>query len=370
MSLETLETSVSPPSVRPVAASSRSRLQVGRVAADPQAEPVFSQTTSSGKTRDELGPLPAEEVDRLLYEMTDPLNRYYRYPVAKAMLPLFMRLPFTPNQITAFHASMGLAAGVLIARGSPRELVLAFFLAEGRMIVDCLDGVVARAKKLTTPYGRTIDEMGDAVGYIGMQIGTLVHVHRHWPEESLVFMLAAGLLVPGWMAMTYDYYKRTFTSFLKGTNDGPAEELVRRSAKRARDGGGGVVVRFALMFEWLQTTLLTPFAIPQLLERIRRETKAPGSGTNDPGLEALARGVRRRAYSPGFKWLLRFTSIVTGDNAITFFNFGLLTFALAKVEKTMIMAGFTTFVVVAMTCAAWVKRGVVEETGLPAREGR
>lgn len=304
-------------------------------------------------------PLPAAEVDDILYEMTDPLNRYYRYPAAKAMLPLFMRLPFTPNQITAFHACLGLSAGVLIARGSPRELVAAFFLAEARMIFDCLDGVVARAKKLTSPYGRTIDEMGDAVGYVGMQIGTLVHVHRHAPEESLVFMLAAGLLVPGWMAMTYDYYKRTFASLLKGTNDGPAEELVRRSAKRAREGGGGVVVRFALMFEWLQTTLLTPFAIPSLLERIRKEAEAPGAGTSDPAQLALAKGLRRRAKTPGFRRLLRFASIVTGDNAITFFNFGLLTFALAAVEKTMIFAGFCTFVLVSLVCASWLRKGAV-----------
>ena len=56
---------------------------------------------------------------------------------------------------------------------------------------------------------------------------------------------------------------------------------------------------------------------------------------------------------------------MTGDNAITFFNFGLLTFALAKVEKTMILAGFSTFVIVALTCAAWVKRGAAD-----AKEGR
>lgn len=346
MSLETLDTHT--PS-KPVVA-------VAQVATP--ADVVAPRSLSA---TDEHGPLAAEDVDTILYEMTDPLNRYYRYPVAKGMLPLFMRLPFTPNQITAFHACLGLTAGVLIARGTPRDLVVAFFLAEARMIFDCLDGVVARAKKLGSPMGRTIDEMGDMVGYVGMQIGTLVHVHRHYPDESLVFMLAAGLLVPGWMAMTYDYYKRTFTSFLKGTNDGPAEELVRRSAKRAREGGGGIVVRFALMFEWLQATLLTPFALPQLVERIRKETAVPGSGVTDPELEAAARGVRRRAKSPGFRRLLRFTSIVTGDNAITFFNFGLLTFSLAKVEKTMIVAGFVTFVVVALTCAAWVKKGTTDD---------
>jgi hypothetical protein len=351
MSPETLDSSVSQSSVLAVAAAPP------RV---PHGTSDVAHLAVVGSRSEGDAPLPAEEVDRILYEMTDPLNRYYRYPVAKAMLPLFMRLPFTPNHITAFHACLGLTAGVLIARGSPRELVAAFVLAEARMIFDCLDGVVARAKKLSSPYGRTIDEMGDMVGYLGMQIGTLVHVHRHSPEESLVFIFAAGMLVPGWMAMTYDYYKRTFSSLLKGTNDGPAEELVRRSAKRAREGGAGLVVRFALMFEWLQTTLLTPFAIPQILARIRRETNEPGSGTNDPSIEAMARGARRRAHSPQFKWLLRFTSIVTGDNAITFFNFGLLTFALAKVEKTMILAGFSTFVVVALTCAAWVKRGAVE----------
>jgi len=340
MSLDTLDTQ-SPPTPLAVA-------QVGAKAAAPS--PRFAP--------EDIAPLPAEEVDALLDEMTDPLNRYYRYPVAKGMLPLFMRLPFTPNHITAFHACLGLAAGVLIARGTPRALVAAFVFAEARMIFDCLDGVVARAKKLGSPHGRTIDEMGDAVGYVGMQLGTLVHVHQHQPGESLAFMIAAGMLVPGWMAMTYDYYKRTFTSFLRGMNDSPAEELVRKSARRARDGEGGVVIRFALVFEWLQATLLTPFALPELVRRVRRETVVPGSGVTDPQLAAAARGVRLRARTPGFRRLLRFTSIVSGDNAIAFFNFGLLTFALAKVEKAMIAAGFLTFAVVTLTCAAWVKKGV------------
>lgn len=373
MSLESLDTQVSskPP---PVAPSSVRRLREARDVAS--AEAASAEASAGGALEaavDPEAPYPAEEVDTILYEMTDPLNRYYRYPAAKAMLPLFMRLPFTPNHITAFHACLGITAGVLIARGSPRDLVAAFFLAEARMIFDCLDGVVARAKKLSSPNGRTIDEMGDMVGYIGMQIGMLFHVHHYYPEESLLFMVAAGMLVPGWMAMTYDYYKRTFSSFLRGSDDGPAEVLVRRSAKLAREGGGGFVTRFALMFEWLQTVLLTPFAIPQILERIRRETENPGSGADDPSLDAAARGVRRRARGPGFKRLLRFTSIVTGDNAITFFNFGLLTFALAKVEKTMIVAGFFTFVVVTLTCAAWTKRGVTGAAGGagdPVREGR
>lgn len=369
MSLESVNSPVPSSPLVAVAPGSARRLRAAR---DAEAAPTSDACpVTAGTAAAEVdAPFAPAEVDAIMYEMTDPLNRYYRYPAAKAMLPLFMRLPFTPNHITAFHACLGITAGVLIARGSPRELVAAFFLAEARMIFDCLDGVVARAKKLGSPMGRTIDEMGDAVGYVGMQIGALVHIHRHYPDESLVFMLAAGLLVPGWMAMTYDYYRRMFTSFLRGTADGPAEELVRKSATRAREGGGGVVIRFALMFEWLQTVLLTPFAIPQLLSRIERETAVVGAGVEDPSLAATARGVRRRARSVGFKRLLRFTSIVTGDNAITFFNFGLLTFALAKVEKTMIVAGFFTFVVVALTCAAWTKRGTSEDAAEPAREGR
>ena len=105
MSLETLDTHT--PS-KPVVA-------VAQVATP--ADVVAPRSLSAA---DEHGPLAAEDVDTILYEMTDPLNRYYRYPVAKGMLPLFMRLPFTPNQITAFHACLGLTAGVLIARGTPR----------------------------------------------------------------------------------------------------------------------------------------------------------------------------------------------------------------------------------------------------------
>jgi len=120
MSLETLDTHT--PS-KPVVA-------VAQVATPADVAP------RSLSAADEHGPLAAEDVDTILYEMTDPLNRYYRYPVAKGMLPLFMRLPFTPNQITAFHACLGLTAGVLIARGTPRDLVVAFFLADSSKATD------------------------------------------------------------------------------------------------------------------------------------------------------------------------------------------------------------------------------------------
>ncbi len=328
--------------------------------------PAGALLTCAVNRPSDTAPLEQTEIDELLYEMTDPMNRYYRYPVAKAMLPLFMRLPATPNQITVFHTCLGILAGVLIARGTSQDLLLAFLFAEARMIFDCLDGVVARAKKLTSPYGRTIDEMGDAVGYISMQLGTLFHIHHRWPEENLVLLLFAGLLVPGWMAMTYDYYRRTFASALKGTGDGPADELVRRSVK-AHGEGAGVVVRFALAFEWLQTVLLTPLAIPKIRARIRSEIRAasPEGGFADRQLQVASEGIRRRARTPGFKRLLRFASIVTGDNAITFFNFGLLTGALVMVEHLMIAVGFGLFVVTATVCACWIKKGTpkgLEET--------
>ena len=38
-------------------------------------------------------------------------------------------------------------------------LVLAFFLCEVRMILDCFDGVLARARGTSSPFGRALDEI-------------------------------------------------------------------------------------------------------------------------------------------------------------------------------------------------------------------
>src|SRR5687768_14093184 len=53
-------------------------------------------------------------VDSIIESTADPVNRFYRYPAARAMLPIFGRFRFiTPNNVTYTHIVFGLVAASL-----------------------------------------------------------------------------------------------------------------------------------------------------------------------------------------------------------------------------------------------------------------
>ena len=114
---------------------------------------------------------PTKESIELAERMGDPGNKYYRYPVARWILPAFLPTPITPNQVTAAHTLIGITGAWFVSQGTSRGLLIAFFLLEIRMILDCLDGLLARAKKLSSPYGRSVDEFCDATAFIALAIG-------------------------------------------------------------------------------------------------------------------------------------------------------------------------------------------------------
>lgn len=293
---------------------------------------------------------------QLVEEMNDVPNRLYRYRVANWILPLVMRTPLTPNQITVLHAVIGMTAGYFISRGTYQDFVIAFVLAELRMIFDCLDGVVARAKKMYSPLGRTVDEMGDMVGWVGIQVGAFWYLRTHHPEEHALLSLGA-LLSPAIMAVVYDYYKRKFASALTTASNGPADELVRKCVNYARDGGG-FVARFGLFFDWLQLLLLAPRTRRNVLARVNKELgKSYDEADLTAGSDEIA-GIRAQASTPQFRTTLKILSWITGDNAITVLNFGLLSGAVAATQKAVMIFGYGIMIFGAFACQRIIRAGI------------
>ena len=98
-----------------------------------------------------------DHVDELLDLTTNPADRLWRYPLGRWAVRYVIDTPLTPHHVTALHAALGVAAGFVIARGSPRAWILAGVMYELRSILDCFDGVVARAKQLSSPMGRALE---------------------------------------------------------------------------------------------------------------------------------------------------------------------------------------------------------------------
>ena len=98
------------------------------------------------------------------------------------------------------------------------------------MILDCYDGVLARAKKLSSPRGRTLDELGDAVAYIAICIGMGDPRPPHASRCAAACRRVRRLvLAPArCRGHAYDFYKRRLGSALKEGRDAIAEELEQK----------------------------------------------------------------------------------------------------------------------------------------------
>lgn len=127
----------------------------------------------------------------------DPLNQHVRYPVARAFVRAIDKTPIHPNHVTLAALLVGLTGSYLVTRGL---WIPAFLLLELRMTLDCVDGELARTKKLSSARGRMFDELGDAVAYVAFVVAIGIRLHD--------WRLPLGLLVVGTLcALAHDFYK-------------------------------------------------------------------------------------------------------------------------------------------------------------------
>jgi hypothetical protein len=266
----------------------------------------------------------ATVVDGILESMTDPLNRFYRYPAARALLPLLGRISWlTPNHVTYVHTTFGLTAAALVAwTKSPLYLVLAFFCLEIRMVLDCFDGVLARATGKSSPYGRALDEIADTVSMITLTIAMTYRLALGWRGVLLAcLMLGMG----GLCANAWDFYKRKITTCLKDGKDSILDEIEQKKALVAK-GGGPALAYWGIYFDSFQVWLY--------------DVKA------EDGVDSVT-VIRSRAHDPAFRRFAALLAYLSFDNGLMILHIGLLlaclmqsqvvTLAYASVLWTMAM---------------------------------
>lgn len=83
--------------------------------------------------------------------------------LAWALLPLVARLPVLPTQITFLNLTLGLAAALLFLEGTYWSGVLGALLLPLVVVLDCLDGLLARLTYRETRLGRFLDFYGDTL---------------------------------------------------------------------------------------------------------------------------------------------------------------------------------------------------------------
>lgn len=293
-------------------------------------------------------PHAAGSTSALLARMIDPSNRFYRYPVARRVVPWLARAGATPDQVTAVHTLLGLAAAACVLHGAAGAIVAAGVLWELHLVLDCVDGELARARGATSDRGRFLDIIGDSVAYVALAAAMAVHVGRVAPELPAATIAVVLLVSGGLAAWAHDFHLRKFTAALLTGTD-PVYAALHAKHRAIADGRGGFVAWFGYVFEWLQVIGFQPASRRAIAARLR--AGAPPSA----GVSAEAVRVARRADTPAGRRAFRAVGLMSNDSGVTIVGLGLLTGHVVAGQLVAIAFATVTLVVGVALCRAFLR---------------
>jgi hypothetical protein len=97
--------------------------------------------------------------------------------LSKPLTRLALRLGWSPNAITLLSFAIGVAAAAAFALGDRWALVIGALLLQLSLVVDCVDGEVARATRRFSALGAWLDASTDRVkeflAYAGLAVGAV-----------------------------------------------------------------------------------------------------------------------------------------------------------------------------------------------------
>lgn len=147
----------------------------------------------------------------------ETLTLYILRPIAFIFVKLFYPTKITPNQVSLMTIIVGIISGFFFARGDVTGYFIGGILYFLCLVLDCVDGMIARLKKNGTPVGRIIDGFADYIVGVAVYIGLGIGFEAgnvplgFWPYSPwLLLVISATSHI--FHAMIVDYYRVEFMS--------------------------------------------------------------------------------------------------------------------------------------------------------------
>lgn len=139
--------------------------------------PWFRSPSDGDSARRQVEDISAERIARLQANRVDDgfYSTFIVRKVAKPFTRLALRLRLSPNAITVISFVVGLGAAASFAGGTRIWLLVGAILLQLSLVIDCVDGEVARATRQFTKLGAWLDASTDRVKemlvYAGLAAG-------------------------------------------------------------------------------------------------------------------------------------------------------------------------------------------------------
>lgn len=142
-------------------------------------------------------------------DVEDPVNLWVHRPLAYAFCALVYRTAITPNQITLIAISLGLASAACWIEGSPAAMVWGGALLWSSAIMDGADGILARAKRMQSAFGRALDGFADWLVGLSSVAACVYHLYASG-ERTLLWLAVPAFLSTIVEFNAYDFYKEVW----------------------------------------------------------------------------------------------------------------------------------------------------------------
>lgn len=184
-------------------------------------------------------PLPPFSTLLKSRDVEDPVNIYVHRPLAYAFVYAIYRTPITPNMVTFLSMVVGLVSGIMFIMGTPTSMIVAGICLWTSAILDGADGFLARAKNLSSPFGRALDGSADMVVAIVTVIPAVIHLWLKHHDPMLVALSVPIIALTTVHLSAYDYFKESFLRRTRVGKGGEGEDLdeAKQRTEEAQERG-------------------------------------------------------------------------------------------------------------------------------------
>ena len=179
---------------------------------------------------------------------------YFRYFIRKFSIYIswvFLHTPITANQVTWLHTLFGVVGGLLLALGNYWYSILGVFLIQLHVILDNVDGEVARYRKsVDSVLGPFSDRIGHNLIHPAIFIGLTFGIY--YREHNILVFLFGFLSMASYFIIT-NYQAIWYISVAEATKAG-ADGMVTiripnyRDYKKGYLGQKKLILRYASSF--------------------------------------------------------------------------------------------------------------------------
>ena len=153
-------------------------------------------------------------------EIIEPVNRYFHNPIAANIVKILKDTWVTPDQVTYVSIFIGLTSAYVFSSETTQSFFLAGILLELVLILDCVDGQLARAKRCASDWGRFLDGIAGYIIYLAVLVGVMTGLGKHY-MALVVFGIITIL-----RGLAYDYCKLTMITMIQKGYDGNHKEIL------------------------------------------------------------------------------------------------------------------------------------------------